>query len=248
MPANRITWLSPTDPPSAFPRIDTALREPEGLLAAGGDLSPSRLLYAYRQGIFPWYEDGQPLLWWSPDPRCVLFPDEFHVARRLRRDIAASTEIVTFNRSFGDVIRACAEPRPAQHGTWITQDMIEAYEELHALGWAHSIEIRRQGELVGGMYGLVIGRVFFGESMYSRTANASKYALLALVRIASRADFALIDCQVISPHLLTLGARTIPRQEFADIIDAACDPPSSFENWPDGPIPIVELYGNQADT
>lgn len=247
MAANRIAWLSPTDPPSAFPHIDSALREPEGLLAAGGDLSASRLLHAYRNGIFPWYEEGQPLLWWSPDPRCVLFPDEFHVSRRLRRDVAASSAIVTFNRCFGDVIRGCAEPRPAQLGTWITAEMIDAYVELHELGWAHSIEILQDDTLVGGMYGLVIGRIFFGESMFSRTPNSSKFALLALVRNATRVGFPLIDCQVVSPHLRTLGARTIPRPEFATILDEACEPPSKFENWPENPVPVSELCADQAD-
>ena len=220
--APRIAWISSDDPPDAFPALDTAFAEPDGLLAAGGDLSPERLLYAYRHGIFPWYDDGQPILWWSPDPRCVVRPAEFHVGRRLLRHLKKSGFEVTFNVSFNDVISACADPRHGQPGTWITADMRDAYVRLHDLGWAHSVEIWDDGSLAGGVYGLLIGQAFFGESMFSRSTNASKAAMLALCVRLRILDVSIFDCQVESPHLTTLGAKTIPRSEFADILDIAC--------------------------
>jgi len=238
---NRVVWLGANDPPEAFPPIQDALTEPDGLLAAGGDLSEERLLYAYRHGIFPWYDEGQPILWWSPDPRCVLKLSDYHVARRLRRQICASTAELTFNRSFADVVRACAGPRRSQQDTWITDDMFAAYQALHASGWAHSIEIREDDRLIGGVYGLAIGRVFFGESMYSATPNASKLALLGLCQILKKHAFELIDCQVVSQHLLTLGATTISRSAFAAVLVEACNPATAFENWPNGPISMQEL-------
>ena len=241
MANSRIAWLSPSDPPEAFPPIDRALREPDGLVAAGGDLSSDRLLYAYRHGIFPWYDEGQPVLWWSPDPRCVLRPDEFHAARRLRRDIKASDAFLTFNQSFDAVIRGCAEPRRYERGTWITTAMLDAYTRLHESGWAHSVEIRTDDQLLGGVYGLAIGKVFFGESMFSATPNASKIALFGLCEILRRNEFQIIDCQVISPHLLTLGATTLPRREFAAILESACSPVEAFDNWPSDPMSVSEL-------
>ncbi len=244
MRANRIAWLRPDDPPESFPSIHSCVNEPPGLLAAGGDLSSERLLYAYRAGIFPWYEEGQPILWWSPDPRCVLVPRSYHVARRLRRQLAASEARVTFNRAFADVMQACAAPRRAQRGTWITQDMFTAYGRLHDEGWAHSIEITDRGRLVGGLYGLAIGRVFFAESMFSAEANASKFALLGLCSALTQNDFEFIDCQVVSQHLLTLGATTIPRRDFAAILESACKPSTTFENWPDAPTSVRELWRN----
>lgn len=241
MRANRIVWLDPGDPPNAFPGIDDALVEPEGLLAAGGDLSSERLIEAYRRGIFPWFDEGQPILWWSPDPRCVLRPGEFHASRSLRRAIRKSSFEIRFNTAFPEVIRACAEPRPAQAGTWITRDMMLAYERLHAEGWAHSVEVWDNAELAGGVYGIAIGKMFFGESMFSRRTNASKFGMLALAHIMSNNDFALLDCQVVSAHLSTLGARMIPRSEFAAVLATACEPPTAFENWPDAPIKVAEL-------
>jgi leucyl/phenylalanyl-tRNA--protein transferase len=232
----RLTWLAPGDPSDAFPPLEMALSEPEGLLAAGGDLDAERLLYAYRNGIFPWYEDGQPLLWWSPDPRCVLQADDLHVSRRLRRELRKGSAEVRFNTVFGEVIRACAAPRRSQQGTWITSQMIVAYEHLHEQGWAHSIEIWRDNELTGGLYGLAIGRVFFGESMFSREPSASKIALLALSRHLHRGDFELLDCQVASQHLLDLGATLMPRRHFAAALKNLCNPPIAFDNWPSGPI------------
>jgi leucyl/phenylalanyl-tRNA--protein transferase len=241
MSNNRIIWLGPDDPYDAFPPIEAALAEPSGLLAAGGDLSTDRLLYAYRHGIFPWYEDGQPLLWWSPDPRCVLEQSGYHLSRRLRRYLRQSSAEVRFNTSFSDVIRACAAPRRSGQGTWITPDMITAYERLHSEGWAHSVEIWQDESLVGGLYGLAIGRVFFGESMFSDDANASKIALLALSRMMDLNEFGIIDCQVDSSHLLGLGATLIPRHEFVGVLKSLCQPATQFENWPSAPILVTEL-------
>jgi leucyl/phenylalanyl-tRNA--protein transferase len=241
MSSNRIVWLSMGDPPNAFPPVEEALSEPNGLLAAGGDLNSDRLLYAYRRGIFPWYDEGQPLLWWSPDPRCVLKPGRFHLSRRSRRYLQRSTAEVRFNTSFGDVIHACAGPRRSEQGTWITPDMIAAYRQLHSEGWAHSVEIWQNGSLVGGLYGLAIGRAFFGESMFSVEANASKIALLALSTMMDSGEFGIVDCQVLSSHLLSLGATLIPRQEFIGILETLCDPAIRFENWPTAPISPPEL-------
>ena len=241
MSPNRLCWLNPDDSPEQFPDVEEALSEPEGLLAAGGDLSERRLLAAYRKGIFPWFDDGQPILWWSPDPRCILRPAELHISRRLRQQLRNSTAELRFNSAFGAVIRACAEDRVSQQGTWITGDMIAAYELLHADGWAHSIEIWQAGELAGGMYGLYIGRVFFGESMFSAVPNASKIALLGLTRQTSPTALELIDCQVVSQHLLSLGASTVSRREFTQVLAHACNPAKRWENWPKMPIPVARL-------
>lgn len=238
---SRITWLGPDDPADAFPPVEAALNEPDGLLAAGGDLSSERLLYAYRNGIFPWYDDGQPLLWWSPDPRCVLRPGEFHLSRRSRRYVRRSADVLRYNTAFGDVIRACAGPRRSQQGTWITSDMIRAYEQLHAEGWAHSVEVWRDDRLVGGLYGIVIGRVFFGESMWSAEPNTSKSALLSIARSMDNGDIGLLDCQVLSSHLVGLGAAVIPRSEFLRIMKPLCGPLQPFTKWPSDPIPVAEL-------
>ncbi len=236
-----VTWLSPSDPPEAFPDVDRALAEPDGLLAAGGDLSSERLLVAYRRGIFPWYEEGQPILWWSPNPRCILRPESFHVAKRLTRQIRRSPLTVSFNSAFPDVIRACAGDRASQKGTWITPQMLSAYERLHDEGWAHSIEVMDGNELVGGVYGLCIGRVFFGESMFSAQANASKIALFALTKHMLANSMPLIDCQVESPHLLTLGATMMPRAEFVRTLNATCTPANKHQDWPSEPIEAAKL-------
>ena len=241
MSSNRVIWLSPTDPQEAFPPVETALREPDGLLAAGGDLSSERLLCAYRSGIFPWSDEGQPILWWSPDPRCVFRKGDFHASRSMRRHLRQSTAEVRFNTSFAAVIRACAAPRVYEKQTWITADMIDAYEQLHSEGWAHSVEIWRDESLVGGLYGLAIGRAFFGESMYSTEENASKIALLTLSRMINADEFGIFDCQVPSSHLLSLGATPIPRQEFTEILKSLCDPVVRFENWPSAPISMQAL-------
>jgi leucyl/phenylalanyl-tRNA--protein transferase len=241
MSNSRIVWLTIDDPPDAFPPLKAALAEPDGLLAAGGDLGSERLLYAYRHGIFPWYEQQQPILWWSPDPRCVFQRGDLHLSRRLRRSLRKSIAEVRFNTDFRSVIRACAAPRGAQHGTWITSAMIAAYDRLHREGWAHSIEIWQQESLVGGLYGLAIGRAFFGESMFSGTANASKIALLTISKLMDANEIGILDCQIVSSHLSDLGARTIPRHEFASMLDSLCAPPVPFENWPDAPISVPEL-------
>ncbi|HSG59062.1 MAG TPA: leucyl/phenylalanyl-tRNA--protein transferase [Woeseiaceae bacterium] len=241
MTRGRVTWLAPTDAPQAFPDVSRALREPDGLLAAGGDLSSERLIEAYRRGIFPWYEQGQPILWWSPDPRCILWPADLHISRRLRKEIRSTSLTVRYNQAFADVIRACAGPRRYQSGTWITPDMMAAFERLHGEGWAHSVEIWDRQRLVGGLYGLAVGKAFFGESMFSSTPNASKLALLALTRHMLARGIEILDCQVVSPHLDTLGATTMPRGEFAALLDNICASPVQLTDWPPDAHAVAEL-------
>ena len=241
MSNNRVIWLAKNDPPDAFPPVDDALREPDGLLAAGGDLSVERLLAAYRRGIFPWYSEGQPLLWWSPDPRCVFRKGGFHLTRRLRRELRKSPAEVRFNTAFSDVVVACAGPRRYEEGTWITSDMITAYAALHRSGWAHSVEIWQEGTLIGGLYGIIIGRVLFGESMFSDRTNASKIALVLLDGMLETETLALIDCQVQSRHLLSMGASVVPRAYFVESLDELCEPPTAFEGWPERPIKASQL-------
>lgn len=214
-------WITPDHPADAFPAPELALRDPDGLLAIGGDLARERLLCAYRKGIFPWFNPGQPVLWWSPDPRAVLFPRELHISRRLRRRLRQQPFSFTLDRNFRAVMQACAEtPRSGQDGTWITAEMLDAYCDLHAAGYAHSVEAWRDGELVGGIYGVALGRVFFGESMFSRVSDASKAAITLLIRELLARGFALLDCQVASAHLASLGSREIPRQEFLQLLAA----------------------------
>jgi len=232
MKSPRITWISRDDPPDAFPSIDAAMETPDGLLAAGGDLSKERLLYAYRHGIFPWFDDGQPILWWSPNPRCVILPGEFHVSRRLRQFFRNSAYEIRFNSAFDRVIERCADDRHGQDGTWITEEMKSAYRGLHRDGWAHSVEVYRDDQLIGGLYGLSIDRCFFGESMFSDMTNASKAAMLALCQIIATHGFTLLDCQVESPHLLSLGARLMPRDTFAATLQKCCANATKFEDWP----------------
>ncbi|GAB6040021.1 leucyl/phenylalanyl-tRNA--protein transferase [Endothiovibrio diazotrophicus] len=226
-----IPWLDPTRPTQPFPPLSSALAEPDGLLAAGGDLSPQRLLRAYRSGIFPWSEEGQPLLWWSPDPRAVLRPETLKVSRSLRKRLNRGEYRVTFDTDFAAVMRACAEPREGQQGTWITGQMVTAYCRLHEEGVAHSVECRFQEELVGGLYGVALGRVFFGESMFSRRSDASKVALVHLAHKLLAWDYRLIDCQLSSSHLRSLGAEEIPRQEFAALLDRWCDVGGRGGKW-----------------
>jgi leucyl/phenylalanyl-tRNA--protein transferase len=215
-----IPILAP-DPEAPFPPIEQALEYPLGLLAAGGDLCPTRLLNAYRHGIFPWYSDDEPILWWSPAPRCVLFPERVHVSRRLKRRYNQGRFKLTTDQAFEPVIRACAEPRPSQPGTWITTDMVDAYCQLHELGIAHSVEAWQDGELAGGVYGLSLGRLFFGESMFSRQTDASKIALVTLCRHLQQKEYILLDCQVGNPHLVSMGAKNIPREEFKRYLEDA---------------------------
>ncbi|MEP7062130.1 MAG: leucyl/phenylalanyl-tRNA--protein transferase [Betaproteobacteria bacterium] len=198
-----------------FPPIERALRDPDGLLAAGGDLSVQRLVDAYSRGIFPWFAEGQPVLWWSPDPRMVLFVDEFVMSRSLRRRVNSRVFDITIDTAFDAVIRACSAPRSGQHGTWITDTMVDAYGALHRAGYAHSVEAWREGALVGGLYGIALGGVFFGESMFTREADASKVALAHLVSIVHGQGVPMIDCQQQTSHLASLGARPIARPAFA---------------------------------
>jgi leucyl/phenylalanyl-tRNA--protein transferase len=224
-------WVSATASPDDLPNASDALKEPNGLLAVGGCLHPEWLLTAYVRGIFPWYESRQPILWWSPDPRAVLYPRELHVSRRLRRKIKNSPLRVTVDVDFEAVIDACAAPRQYTEETWITPHMRSAYIELHNLGWAHSFEAWADDALVGGFYGVSIGAVFFGESMFSRQTDASKIAFIHGVAFLEARGCELIDCQVWSHHLQSLGARTIPRAEFLELLDKLCDPPGTPCSW-----------------
>jgi leucyl/phenylalanyl-tRNA--protein transferase len=214
-----------------FPPVEQA--SPDGLVAIGGDLRPERLLEAYRHGIFPWYNDDQPILWWSPDPRTVLFPDKLHISRSLKRSLRPGLFSVTLDRCFRAVMIACAEPRPQypDGGTWITAEMLEAYTRLHELGYAHSVETWQEGELVGGLYGVALGGAFFAESMFTRVSDASKVALVSLVRQLQAWEFRLMDCQQSSPHVTALGAETIPRRDFLNHLTAALLLPERRGHW-----------------
>ncbi|MCS3902764.1 leucyl/phenylalanyl-tRNA--protein transferase [Methylohalomonas lacus] len=213
-----------------FPPVERALADPDGLLAIGGDLSPARILGAYRRGIFPWYSEGQPILWWSPDPRCVIVPSQLKVRRSLRKAMRNRDFRVTCDRAFADVIQACAAPRDGVRDTWITREVNQAYQRLHDMGYGHSVECWQNGRLVGGLYGLAIGHIFFGESMFSRVSDASKTALVWLCEHLNEAGFALIDCQVDSGHLQRLGAELMPRHEFVACLDRWCEQPGPI-NW-----------------
>jgi leucyl/phenylalanyl-tRNA--protein transferase len=226
-----ISWLSAK---LTFPPLSAALEAPNGLLAVGGDLSPARLLAAYRAGIFPWFSEGQPILWWSPDPRMVLYVDEFRISRSLAKRVRSDIFETRVDSAFRSVIEACADtPRAGQGGTWITSVMIDAYCELHRLGYAHSVESWRDGHLVGGLYGLALGRMFFGESMFAHETDASKVALVQLVASLQRQQVPLIDCQQETRHLAALGARPIPRATFAahlaELIHSV-DPPTGWRS------------------
>ncbi|MDQ2075444.1 leucyl/phenylalanyl-tRNA--protein transferase [Marinimicrobium sp. ABcell2] len=225
----QIPWL--TADSLDFPPSSSALAEPDGLLAAGGDLSPARLLSAYRRGIFPWFEPGQPILWWTPNPRTVVFPDQLHISHSLRKVLRRGDFTVTSDRAFAEVMQACAAPRAGASGTWIGPAMIDAYTELHQMGYAHSVEVWRDEQLVGGLYGLVLGKVFFGESMFSRADNASKVAFTHLARQLAEWRFAVLDCQVASDHLFTLGAQEIAREDFEQILLDCAHTPSLKGPW-----------------
>ncbi|RZA01450.1 MAG: leucyl/phenylalanyl-tRNA--protein transferase [Moraxellaceae bacterium] len=220
----QIPWLNPAN--TLLPSPELALNEPNGLLAVGGDLSPERILAAYHQGIFPWFNPGDPVLWWSPSPRTVIFPKQLHVPNSLRKVIRRGTYRVSFDHCFNKVMRACAAPRTYADSTWISEEIIAGYSALHERGFAHSVEVWKQTrngdetieELVGGLYGIALGRVFFGESMFSRADNASKVGFAYLVQQLLAWDFQLIDCQVANDHLFTLGAVEIPREEFQQLL------------------------------
>jgi leucyl/phenylalanyl-tRNA--protein transferase len=211
---------------------DAELAGEDGLLGVGGDLSPERLLLAYRNGIFPWYEEGEPILWWSPDPRCILFPDRLKVSTSLRQALKKGEHDVRFDTCFDEVIRHCSEARrKGQRGTWITKEMQEAYIRLHRLGFAHSTEVFMHGALAGGLYGVAIGRCYSGESMFHLRPDASKIALYHLVQRLRKWDFALIDCQVTNRHLLSLGAEDVPRKDFLRLLRESGTRPGRYGSW-----------------
>ena len=228
-----IPWLTQTH---QFPPVESALAEPNGLLAAGGDLSAERLLAAYRHGIFPWYSPGEPLLWWSPDPRMVLYPGELKISRSLDRALRRGDYSIRLDSAFAQVMAACASPRKEGAGTWISAEMQAAYLRLHQFGYAHSVETWRREEgtdrLIGGLYGVAIGRVFYGESMFSRVSNASKIALAHLCGFLERRGFAVIDCQMNTAHLASLGAREIPRREFLTGLARWIESGDAAGRWP----------------
>ncbi len=233
-----IAWLKQN---SSFPPLETALQSPNGLLAAGGDLSPARLLDAYSRGIFPWYAEGQQIMWWSPDPRMVLSPDQLKISRSLLKTLRNKVYEVRFDSAFRDVMLACSEPRGEFAGTWISPDMIDAYCRLHEMGYAHCAETWIEGELAGGLYGVLIGKMFYGESMFARKTDASKIAFAHMVNELKTRGVGLIDCQMNTPHLATLGAHEIPRNEFMNIINKLASVETQPEKWH-----IAPCLGNSA--
>jgi leucyl/phenylalanyl-tRNA--protein transferase len=239
-----IPWLEVDDP---FPPVTTALKEPAGLLAAGADLSVSRLVAAYRRGIFPWFSPGEPILWWSPDPRMVLFPGQIKISRSFAKTLRNAEYTVRLDSAFERVISACAAtPRPGQSGTWIGPAMQAAYQRLHTMGIAHSVETWRDGKLVGGLYGIALGRAFFGESMFSHRTDASKIALAHLCAHLVSRDFGIIDCQMETAHLSSLGARAIPRDDFVARLAALVDVGDPPGQWPEDAIDGVFRADGQA--
>jgi leucyl/phenylalanyl-tRNA--protein transferase len=227
----RLHWLDPRDPHQPFPLPHLAMRDPNGLLAIGGDLSTTRLVRAYSQGIFPWYNPDEPILWWSPDPRAVLTPDGMRVTRSLEKSLRRTDYAVTLDTAYADVLRACADTRRRSRGTWLGSDMRRAYEELFAKGYAHSVEVWRQGQLIGGLYGVALGRAFFGESMFSRANDASKIALFWLCEQLKSWQFRLVDCQVSSDHLRSLGAIDVSRERFLNLLRPAVEQPGRTGLW-----------------
>jgi leucyl/phenylalanyl-tRNA--protein transferase len=227
---SELCFLAPGEP---FPDTSAALTEPNGLLAVGGDLSPARLLSAYRRGIFPWFEEPQPVLWWSPDPRSVLFPEELHISRSLRKTLRRGHFRLSVDSQFNEVMGLCGALREGDgNGTWIGREMLGAYGELHRLGYAHSVEVSNQhGALVGGLYGVALGAGFFGESMFSLETDASKVALVGLVSVLQRAGYRFIDCQIESDHLNSLGARNLARLDFERLLDQTTDTPTDSAQW-----------------
>lgn len=226
-----LTVLNPHDRNQPFPAVDLALTDPNGLLAVGGCLSPRRLINAYRRGVFPWYGEGEPILWWSPDPRLILRPACFHLSRSLRRCLRRQEFALSFDRAFEHVVQACSEPRSYASGTWLNVDMKRAYCELHRIGVAHSFEAWQGNDLVGGVYGVAVGKVFFGESMFHRIRNASKAAFAYACACLDQWGFVLIDCQVHTPHLVSLGAVEIRRGEFIELLRSYCDLPVMGQAW-----------------
>ncbi len=226
-----LTLLNENLPDQAFPAIDKALKEPDGLLAIGGCLSSKRLLNAYRQGIFPWFSPGEPILWWSPDPRLVVLPKHLHISKSLAKTIRKQDYRISFDQCFMEVMNACAETREQDSGTWISEDMKKAYDNLYQLGFAHSIEVWSQQRLVGGLYGVAIGQVFFGESMFHKQTDASKVAFVKLIEWLDGWDYQLVDCQVHTDHLVSLGAENIPRATFQSLLNQYCLTPAAENAW-----------------
>lgn len=236
-----IPWLDDSpDAPILFPPPHCARHEPNGLLAAGGRMTPEWLLAAYRQGIFPWFSEGDPILWWSLNPRMVLVPSELRLSRSLRRVLKSGTFEVRYDTAFREVMQACAAPRADQDGTWIVPAIINAYSTLHELGWAHSVEAWQGDKLVGGLYGVAIGHVFYGESMFHRITDASKVAFAHLVHRLHSHGFALIDCQMNTRHLASLGAREIPREDFQRLLAQHTPAPEPIGKWQAHPINWTE--------
>lgn len=242
----RVHLLDPQRP--GFPPADRALTDPNGLLAVGGDLTSPWLLAAYRSGVFPWFDDDRgPVLWWSPDPRAVLLPGEVRVSRRLARTLRNGPFTVTFDRAFAQVVKGCAAPRAGASGTWITPRMQRAYQRLHRSGFAHSCEVWRDDDLVGGLYGVSLGGMFFGESMFFRATDASKVALVSLLRRIAGWGFTLLDCQVMNPHLQSLGAREIPRDAFLGLLAASLEQPTRRGPWHnEAPHQVDERHAGRA--
>lgn len=234
-------YALPSEP--IFPPVSHA--EPDGLLAVGGDLTPERILAAYSQGIFPWYSNRSPILWWSPDPRMVLLPEELAVSKSMQQLLKREAFQVTGDRAFAEVIAACANaPRPSQTGTWLNKNMQKAYLQLHQIGHAHSVEVWQDGQLVGGLYGMVLGKIFCGESMFARVSNASKYGFITLVRALQQQGFGMIDCQVHTDHLQSLGAREIPRNEFIHHLETAILQPPMSQPWSQLFLPTDHSQGS----
>jgi leucyl/phenylalanyl-tRNA--protein transferase len=227
----QLTILDPDNPEQSFPCLDKALREPDGLLAVGGCLSVQRLLNAYRHGVFPWYNAGEPILWWSPNPRLVLFPDRLKVSRSLRKTLRKNKFSISYDRAFAEVITGCARMRKGSTGTWITQEISRAYKNLFRLGIAHSVEAWHGEELVGGLYGIALGQVFFGESMFHTMTDASKVAFVTLVEQLGCWGYQMIDCQVRTEHLESFGAQEVDRNDFVKLLDRYCEAQVNSEAW-----------------
>ena len=228
---SKLYWVANKTISDSFPPVDLALRDPDGLLAIGGDLTTERLLDAYSKGIFPWFDYGQPILWWSPDPRCILYPGEMHISKTLEKILKKNLFKVTFNNDFHKIIRMCAKPRNGKANTWITKDIIDAYTLLDKDGHILSVECWYNEKLVGGIYGVIMGQIYFGESMFSSMSNASKIALFHLTNELKKRDFKLIDCQIFSKHLNSLGARSMPRNDFIDTLKYYCQKTKKY-SWP----------------
>jgi len=235
-------YIDPDSPADNFPPVVNALTQPDGLLCFGGDLSTERILNAYRRGIFPWYSEGQPIMWWSPSPRCVIFPDEVIVRRSLKKTMRNMDYHFSIDTAFPDVISACSAPRDEDGGTWITHEIKDAFIRLHELGHAHSAEIWKDGKLIGGLYGIAMGQIFFGESMFSIARDASKVAFACAAQFLHRHHFKLIDAQVTSGHLLSLGAREIQRDDFITTLDKYCHVENDIDLWQTSSMPVKEYY------